>query len=200
VSDEQLILIESLRELEVLDVSHNHIKEQTAIQVAERLPNLKVFLNNMNEYTEIIFDRGTNELEEIHLDENSLYTIEVTTVRKSVKVLSVKGNQLQDLSGISKFVNLEVVACDNNKVRNLENMKVMEYLRILTATSNGTTSICFPSNGSLEHVDLSDNNLDSMNFLKDGYNLVSLKLSENNFTTFMECAVVYDRLVKLDLS
>lgn len=200
ISDEQLMCIEALKELELLDISHNHIKEEGAIQIAEKLPKLRIFINNMNEYTEIAFHQASNMLEQIYLDENNLYTLEFHQPKRSMITLSVKGNNISEIIGINNLPNLENLYCENNKLKNLDILRYMGGLKILNASSNGTLSILLPPKNQAERIDLSSNELTTMEFIKECLFIKYLNLSENKLESFLTSSGLFNNLTYLDLS
>ncbi len=192
--------IEGLKELELLDISHNHIKEEGAIKITERLPKLRIFINNMNEYTEIAFQQTSNMLEQIYLDENNLYTLEFHQPKRSMVTLSVKGNNISEIMGINNLPNLENLYCENNKLKNLDVLRYMGGLKILNASSNGTLSILVPPKNQAERIDLSVNELTNMEFIKECLYLKYLNLSENKLESFLTSSSLFTNLTYLDLS
>jgi Leucine-rich repeat (LRR) protein len=200
ISDEQLTCIEGLKELELLDISHNHIKEEAAISIAEKLPKLRIFINNMNEYTEIVFQQSSNMLEQLYLDENNLYTLEIHQPKRSLATLSIKGNNISEIMGVNNLPNLENLYCENNKLKNLDILRYMGGLKILSASSNGTISILVPPKNQAERIDLSCNELANMEFVKECLHLKYLNLSENKLDTFLSSSGLFSNLTYLDLS
>ena len=104
----------------------------------------------------------------------------------NVTYLNVSGTynllgNIQDLTGIEDFLNLQTLECNYNSLSNLD-ISTNTNLRWLSCSYNNLLNLNTNGNNSLEHLDCKDNNLSSLN-LSTNIALQYLRCSSNNLST-----------------
>jgi hypothetical protein len=84
----------------------------------------------------------------------------------AIEVLDVSHNQLIDLSPISVLVTLRELNCSHNRIVSLGFVGALPTLRILHASHNRITTITAQMPDTLIECDLSENSIDSVEFLQ----------------------------------
>ncbi|NAS30931.1 T9SS type A sorting domain-containing protein [Flavobacteriaceae bacterium R38] len=97
-----------------------------------------------------------------------------------VYYLDISGEQIEDLSGIEAFVNLEVLIADNNDLRSLD-LSLNTNLKEISVYNNRLRSIDVSNNTRLEKLNVYKNRLTELN-LYNNRNLTYLASADNNLT------------------
>jgi Leucine-rich repeat (LRR) protein len=111
-----------------------------------------------------------NDLVELILDSNCLsyFAIEYCSneMLANLKILSLKNNWLSELpANYSRLCNLEVLSIDENNITSLEPLQLNKLTKLVTLNASSNKFMVFPANftsGSLENIDLSNNNFYSI--------------------------------------
>ena len=189
-----------LRELEVLDISHNHLKEQRVIDIIETLPKLCIFLNNMNDYTEIFFTCSSACLQHISLEGNSLSILEFYKPKPSLTSLSVKNNNLSQITGLENLENIEYINCNFNNFADLDFLTEVYNLKTIDAESNQLLSVSSIQLSNVEILNLASNKLANLDFLADYSQIRSLIFANNQLESFPNLPMMFATIMFLDLS
>jgi len=98
-----------------------------------------------------------------------------------VKYLDVDGNSISDMTGIEKFVNLEILDCSSNQLTSLDVSNNTELV-VLLCHNNQLTSLDVSNNTALKDLICDWNQLTSLDVSKNPA-LISLSCSGNDFTS-----------------
>ena len=173
-----LFSLSKLIRLVILDLSHNSIR------------SISRALDNMT------------SLEELHLDNNLLDSLDGLQNSKSLRVLNITNNRIKTINQIEKFLNLIYLFANNNsltsltgiesstklfrlevannKLTSIEPVKNLVKLRYITADSNSIdTTIHLSKLTLLEYIYFKDNKLKSLEGFKNLRNLRKIKLDGN---------------------
>ncbi len=102
---------------------------------------------------------------------------------KSVKELKLSDYGIRDLSGLSKFVNLEKLYLDNNYIDNIDEIKSLTCLKVLYLQRNKIKDIKPLKNLiNIEELSLNGNNIEKIGSLSGMSNLKKLYLAENDIS------------------
>ena len=189
-----------LNDLEVLDISHNHLKEQRVIDIIESLNKLRIFINNMNDYTQIIFSHASTSLQQLYLEGNNLSVLEFQRPKISLRMLSVKNNHLSEIIGLNNLESLEQLNTNCNTQTDLDSVRELNSLRILYSENNGLLSYEPMYMTNIEILNLSANKLTHMEFMACCPNIRSLMVSSNKIENLPGFDGVFFNLMLLDLS
>ncbi len=200
LNDSQLRHLVSLSELEVLDLSHNNLRDSKSWTLIESLLKLRILFNNMNEYSTITFKKPSLMLEHIQINDNNLTNIEFSSPKISVISLSLKNNQLSQIKGLANLQSLQNLHCDNNQLVSIESLQQMINVKQITANTNRLTVFNPPQSNTLEVIELSSNQLSNFDFLAICPYIKELKISNNKIRHFPDCPSYFINLVSLDLS
>jgi len=97
-----------------------------------------------------------------------------------VYFLDVSGENIEDLTGIEAFVNLEVLIADDNDLRSLD-LSQNTNIREVSAYNNKLRSINVSNNTRLETLNVFKNRLSDLDLLNNR-NLTYLAVADNNLT------------------
>ena len=103
--------LESLNELQVLNLSYNSIFE---IEGLETLKNLR----------------------ELHLDSNRIVKIKGLEALKNLKLLNLAANSISEIEGLDILTNLEELHLESNKIEIIKGLDSLENLRTLRLDGN----------------------------------------------------------------
>lgn len=139
--------------------------------------------------------------DELILDANNDGEIEVSEVQ-NVNVLNVSNANISDLTGISNFLALKFLICNNNLLTNIT-IDNSVSLMALNASYNQLTSININFDYTVENLDLSYNNFTSFvaenTYYEDGFNLSHNQLTglTLNNVVFSSFSVDYNNLTSI---
>ena len=105
----------------------------------------------------------------------------LTYQAEQITALDLSGCEIDDLSFIISFVNLEELYLDNNEITDIMSLKDLYKLHTLSASDNEISDITPLYNlTNLNYLNLSNNNIEDIDYLANLTNLVELDLSSNN--------------------
>ena len=200
LSDEQLEILTNFKDLTVLDISHNHLKDENVTKITESFDKLRILINNSNEFSCIIFEKNSLSLEEIYLDENKLQKLEFKKQKVSINTLHIKNNNLNDISGLSNLENLKVLAFDNNKLKKIDDLCLLKNLTRVTGSNNNMEKIAFDARNEIEYIDFAKNELTNIDFLSQCLNISIAYLAGNKILSMSNDESYFMNLISLDLS
>jgi Leucine-rich repeat (LRR) protein len=179
VGDDQITLLQNLKELKVLDVSHNHLRDNGFLNILEKLTNLEELLNSANDFNEWVIDFSMHSLKKIVLDSNKIRNIEFKAEIPALQVISCKENNIVTVQGIAFAPLLTEVDLSGNDLSELsDSWSKLFNLKVLILKKNSLTSL--PKLMSLEVLDASHNALSSLKVLSS--NLRELYINHNAVT------------------
>uniref|UniRef100_A0A4W3GU67 Leucine rich repeat containing 9 n=1 Tax=Callorhinchus milii TaxID=7868 RepID=A0A4W3GU67_CALMI len=121
----------------------------------------------------------------ISLDEKTMLSIAKAAVLSQITVLSLHGNSLSKLKGISKLINLQKLTVSFNELVHLDDLSHLVHLEYVDVSHNHLVSLDgFKGMEKLKYLDLSWNQLTSLKeeigiLRKHSSGLVSLNLKHN---------------------
>ena len=200
IESSQFDYLSYLKSLEIIDISHNHLKEQRIIDIIENMSKLRIFINNMNDYSRIVFTKNSPNLQQIYLEGNSLSTLEFHRPKPALGILSIKGNHLVEVTGLKNLENLEHINCNHNSLVNLAWLRNSSNIKIINAESNELHSFTPNQLPYIEILNLSNNKLQTMDFMAYCPHLKSLIFSGNKLECLPRFNNIFPSLIFLDLS
>ncbi len=119
---------------------------------------------------------------------------------KSLRILNLNSNKIQDISEIGKFLKLDVLDLSENKIKDIEKISSLRSLKWLDLKFNIIADISAIKNlTNLVKLYLDNNVIADISFLKKLPELKELTLSGNNIKDFSVITTI-KRIKKLDLS
>ncbi|XP_068429279.1 centrosomal protein of 97 kDa [Clinocottus analis] len=132
-------------------------------------------------------DQSFNCSEDTHtliLDRNHIMKLDHLERSPGLKQLSVAGNRLVRMMGVSRLTELTVLNLPNNSIGYIEGLRDLPHLKWLNLSGNNIKVIEQLNNCvSLQHLDLSDNNISSIGDVTKLVALKTLLLHGNSITT-----------------
>ncbi|CAC5380139.1 CEP97 [Mytilus coruscus] len=120
----------------------------------------------------------------IILDKNNISKIENLQKCHNLKQLSVAGNRLVRMNGVSNLTNLTVLNLPNNSIVSIEGLKDLTSLAWLNLSGNSIKAIeNLGSSINLRHLDLSDNSVSTLTDISHLQNLRTFLLHGNIITS-----------------
>ena len=158
IGDDQISLIQNLKNLKVMDISHNHLRDTSFFKILDKLKNLEELWNSANDFTEWVLNFPMINLQKLVLDSNKIKTLEFRAELPSLQVLSCKENNISSIKGIHHARNLYEVELSGNEITDLsEEWSSLLNLRIFCGKNNSISR--FPVLPHLEVLELSHNSL-----------------------------------------
>ncbi|CAL5988958.1 Conserved_hypothetical protein [Hexamita inflata] len=131
------------------------------------------------------------------------HNISFAETPKLLKQLCICNSDIKSLSGLEKMTQLECLTlrlCSLSRIQcQLEVSNKLPNLRYLDVAQNGIDNVQFVCNEKLTSLNVSQNNLKSLNGLRKIQNLASLDVSGNNLESVTELADLTD-LTELNIS
>jgi internalin A len=176
--------LSGLSSLMHLNASHNKICDISALGNLESLEILDLSFNDLGCLGDGVspnFDSLENaqNLRVLKLNDNNLTSIEGLRDRNiSLEVLDLQNNQIQDLTPIAQYTNIQELYLSNNNITNIDNL-------------SGMTG--------LTEIDLSSNLITDFSNLLTIPNLTNINLSNNQITSIPDISASWSNLSVLDL-
>ncbi len=150
-------LDEFCEELEILDVSRNHISQLDG--VPHTLRNFRITHNNLSDLT----SWG-------HL--------------RNLQYIDVSNNQIESLSVFRSLIHLRGLRADNNQIRDLSGVAQLDGLLSLRLRGNSIQKLDFKGTKlqRLTELDLKDNHISSVEHLEELRSLSVLNLDDNHLS------------------
>ncbi|OQR95919.1 hypothetical protein THRCLA_07461 [Thraustotheca clavata] len=128
-----------------------------------------------------------SEVEELHIDHESLTTLSYLEKLTSLRVASFSDNDISFIDGISQCVSLEELVLDNNQIMTIENFETLVNLRVLDLSKNKLMSMKnLDTLINLKQLSLEDNNITSLQGLSHLVKLMELYIGNNNISNLKE--------------
>jgi Leucine-rich repeat (LRR) protein len=131
-----------------------------------------------------------------------------TCEAEAVSYLDVSGKQISDMTGIEKFIYLDTLDCQDNRLTSLD-LSSNTGLKFLDCTYNFLNTLNVSSNSALLVLDCRINELSSLDvssntaleYLWCGYNrLTVIDVTDNTLLKGLECSWMFEQISSLDLS
>lgn len=135
VGDDQVQLLSKMRELKVLDLSHNHLRDPSITQVLRRLPCLEALQLSSNDFTEFKVS-GFERLRHLIIDSNKLNLLQFEG-EACLECLSAKDNCLSEIRQIESLRTVKEVYLDSNDFTELAgDWRALKHLEVLSLSYN----------------------------------------------------------------
>jgi len=189
LGDDQVPLLGNLKNLKILDISHNHLKDVDFKQVLEHLEDLEELRLSKNDFVQLDFNFDLKGLKVLNLDGNKLNQLSLQT--NSLEVLSCNYNSLQSIHGVQNLGFLKEIYAEGNDFTKLsQSWNSLKHLKILHFSHNKLKKVCVLDNPSLQCVLLSYNKLQLAEFIKCP-NLSELHLSHNFIKELPQTSMIH---------
>lgn len=162
--------------LTYLDLSYNKIAKMERLFYISQLHSLNLSGNQIEVIENL---EGCVSLKQLNLSNNKLRSIYIRSPIPRLVSLDLSGNQFRTLHGMAVFSGLSTLIMDRCQLNNLTGIRSLLNLRSLSATSNKITDFPAFYMALLTYVDLSNNQLTSLNPLTGFQSLVTLDVSAN---------------------
>ena len=202
IGDIELIELSSLHNLEVLDLSDNHIVFASGLRTLSSLTRLHLDRNQILETSSMAY---LSNLQTLTLEDNSIglgsniFPWSGLSGLTDLRTLYLGGNGITYLGFLADLTNLEGLSLQDNDVEDVSALAGMERLELLDLTSNQIADIA-PISGltNLVLLGLRGNQISDISSLEGLEKLIGLDLADNNVTDASALAGL-SHLVALDL-
>lgn len=171
--------LSSLKKLRNLDISSNNITSITPLENLTALTSLKISDNQIQDIA--IVDNFVN-LERFEANSNKITDISSLSLLGKLQYLQLNHNQVTDISAISNLTKLSQLLLDDNQITLIPNLSNLVNLKQLSLSSNDISQLTDISRTNLTSLDVSNNQLTSLEQLGTSKTLEELDLSNNNLT------------------
>lgn len=185
--------LESLKDLEVLDLSNNEIIKIDGLSNLKKLKQLNLSFNRISEIENL---ENLINLKALLLNSNRITEIKGLSNLSVLEILFLSGNRILKIEGLDGLINLKILILPENGISEIENLEDQENLEELNLVHNqivDLTNIKHLKN--LKKLELSENKIDDITQLEELKNLRILTLSHNNIKRI---DIVFN-LLKLDI-
>ena len=151
--------LSSIKNLTHLTISGGEIKNKDFFN---KLTNLKSLVIYDIDLDDISFLEKMQKLELLSLDFCNISHISPVSNLKKLKVLSLRSNNITDISPISSLSDLNSISLSNNKIKGLADFSKIPYPNYIDMSFNNVNEIKLSENSRNFHLDLSYNNIDTI--------------------------------------
>ncbi|VEV56830.1 leucine-rich repeat protein [Plasmodium vinckei vinckei] len=125
--------------------------------------------------------KKNEEIETLEICMEKSINLNIFDQFKNIKELYLIKNNITDISPLFKCVNLEILFLQINQIESILGIKSLVKLEKLNLFNNKLTEkfINIEENENLTYIDLSDNEIENINFLSNTNNLVHINLANN---------------------
>ena len=171
----------SLSALKTLSMKRIDISESQLEELQKALPNCSIYSDTaIKEAVEIELgdSRFMSDAEELELNNEGLTDVTVLGACTALETLSLRGNQISDISSVIDMQGLVSLDISSNSISDLRPLMTLEKLQLLAAADNEIRDIAVVNYlPELRQLDLSGNSIESFAPLANLKALESLKLS-----------------------
>lgn len=172
--------LESLIELQSLDLSNNQISE---IKGLEKLVNLRTLKLECNQISEIKGLKDLTNLTFLRLRKNQISEIKGIEALINLTYLDLSFNKIKEIKNLDTLIKLTILELKNNNLQEIKGLNTLEKLEELDLSSNQITEIKgFENLINLKALWLGKNFITEVKGLEDLTNLSSLTLNGNPIT------------------
>lgn len=200
VGDDQILHIQHLKELRILDISHNHLRDKHFLNVLSSLNQLEELQNAANDFSEWKIQAPLRKLKKMVLDSNKIRKLEILSDLPELKQLSIRENNVSTIVGVRKSLALEELDLSGNDLNEIpDEFSQLKNLKKLSIKNNSLTTL--PKIQSLTYLDASYNTLISVLNLSESIQV--LLLSHNNISelpilpNIITCDLSFNKLTNI---
>ena len=180
VGDDQIHILSGLNNLRVLDISHNHLRDNCVLQHIQGMTQLEVFNASANDFSICDFETPISSLKFLMLDDNKLQKVRFGGVFRNLTHLSCRENNLMEIEGLKFVPKLQEVYLDGNEMMEIsENWNDLKSLHTFSLSFNRIEAAVQLKLPLLHCINVSHNKLKSLSFLSDCKLLSELQASYN---------------------
>ncbi|UCD01265.1 MAG: leucine-rich repeat protein [Promethearchaeota archaeon] len=189
--------LNSLKDLEHLQLTRNNLHSIDGIQILEKLRTLDLSHNKLIKIENL---ESSINLEELNLANNEIQRINGLDSLKKLKKLSLNNNLIEDIDNLSHLTNLEELNLSHNAISEIKHLDNLNQLLRLNLSFNQIEKLTgIKSLKNLQWLYLNDNKITQISEISTLHKLKGLYLSNN----LIEKIEALDNLVdlkKLELS
>lgn len=197
VGDDQIVHIQYLKDLKILDISHNHLRDKHFLMILSSLSQIEELLNASNDFSEWKMQAPLKNLKKMVLDSNKIRKIEFCSELSGLKHLSIRENNVSLVVGVRNCLALEELDLSGNDLSELSpDFSQLRSLKKLILKNNSLCSL--PKIPNLKYLDVSFNTLLSVSSIPG--DIKDLFLSHNSIadlpslTNIVNCDLSYNKL------
>jgi len=180
VGDDQIPLLACLSSLRVLDISHNHLRDNSVLQHIHGMHKLEVFNASANDFSACEFESSIPSLKFLMLDDNKLQRVRFAGVFRSLTHLSCRENNLVEVEGLECVPKLEEAYFDGNEIAEVgEEWNELKTLQTFSLSFNRIEKVAQLQLPLLRRLNVSHNKLKSLAFVSGCGLLAELQASYN---------------------
>lgn len=180
VGDDQIHILACLSSLRVLDISHNHLRDNSVLQHIHGMPKLEVFNASANDFSACEFETPIPSLKFLMLDDNKLQSVRFAGGFRSLTHLSCRENNLVAVEGLECVPKLEEAYFDGNEMQEVgEEWNELKALQTFSLSFNRIEKVTQLKLPLLRRLNVSHNKLKSLSFLSGCGLLAELQASYN---------------------
>ena len=169
--------LNSLRELEILDLRGNKITE---IKGLDNLVNLKELHLSVNRITDIIGLEKLNNLQKLNLNKNHISQINGLESLVNLEELQLNNNLITEITGLEKLTRLKKLEFNYNQINEISGLDNLRELQKLEFNGNQINEIKgFNNLTNLRIIKLRHNNISAIRGFDNLINLEELYIDEN---------------------
>ena len=187
--------ISNFKNLLNIDISGNNINDYSLLKNFNNLFSLTAKNNNISDITifndinTIRLDLSDNNINDItNFKNDNVFSLDLSNnkitsgfeVLKNIETLFLADNDITDLTEISKLDNIINLDLSNNKIKDISLLSKLDKLDTLSLAGNKQLEGTFKSN-SIEHLNLSNSNIDDNFDLSNIKKLTYINLSHTNY-------------------
>lgn len=178
-----------------IDISGNNINDYSLLKNFNNLFSLTAKNNNISDITmfndinTVRLDLSDNNINDItNFKNDNVFSLDLSNnkitsgfeVLKNIETLFLADNDITDLTEISKLDNIINLDLSNNKIKDISLLSKLDKLDTLSLAGNKQLEGTFKSN-SIEHLNLSNSNIDDNFDLSNIKKLTYINLSHTNY-------------------
>ncbi|HAN22017.1 MAG: hypothetical protein A2Y15_01190 [Clostridiales bacterium GWF2_36_10] len=173
-------VLSQLPNIETLFIYNMKISDTTPLKSLKNLNDLRLINTGIKDI-EFIFH--LDNLETALLCENKITDLSPVANHPNLKSLDVSNNRIKDISTLEGCSNLQWLCIENNEITDISVISKLPSIRAIVATGNMIKDISSLSGKSFESVFLGNNMISDIIALSNMKSLNHLDLSSNNITT-----------------
>ncbi|MGO5093901.1 leucine-rich repeat domain-containing protein [Clostridium sp. LCP25S3_F10] len=123
-------------------------------------------------------------IKELNVHNKNIKSLKGIEYLKNITKLDISDNNIKDISYLKGLDSLELLNLYNNNIEDISPINNMEKLKDINLSKNKVKDISYLKDLNLHHLDLRDNEIESIEVLKNKTSLQHLYLSNNSIRDF----------------